>query len=133
MTRVGFTGTRAGMTPTQAAGLRSILELEGVSEFHHGDCIGADAEADAIARELGVPVIVHPPADPKARAFCGLPWEARPPKPYIRRNHDIVMETEVLVAAPRTIDEELRSGTWATIRYALRFGRPVRMLHPKET
>lgn len=36
-----------------------------------------------------------------------------------------------LIAAPRTLEEERRSGTWATIRYAKRCGRPVMILAPE--
>lgn len=42
--RVGFTGTIAGMTESQKAVLRSCLSLVGVTEFHHGDCEGAEAD-----------------------------------------------------------------------------------------
>jgi hypothetical protein len=34
------------------------------------------------------------------------------------------------VAAPRTPIETLRSGTWATVRYARAYGRPVWIVLP---
>jgi hypothetical protein len=60
---------------------------------------------------------VHPPTDDRKRAFCtgnGADWE---PKPYLERNHDIVDETTILIACPNG-EERMRSGTWATVRYA---------------
>lgn len=42
----------------------------------------------------------------------------REPAPYIVRDHAIVDEVQFLIGCPRKDIEELRSGTWATIRYA---------------
>jgi hypothetical protein len=49
---IGFTGTRRGMTVAQRKTLRSLL-LTGSGKLHHGDAIGADAEAHDIAIALG--------------------------------------------------------------------------------
>lgn len=128
-TVVGFTGTQEGMSDYQKRVLRA--SLEGVRELHHGDCIGADAEADAIARELGITVVIHPPSDPKKRAFCAKPgdvvWE---PLPYLERNHDIVDEADVVIGTPKSGVEVLRSGTWATIRYARSRGKRTLVIAP---
>lgn len=131
--RIGFTGTQAGMTEFQQAGLRAFLveqQTQMVESVHHGDCIGSDAEFHALAQELMLPVIVHPPTDSSKRAFClgGIDYRQR--KPYLERNQDIVRESDLIVAAPRTQCEELRSGTWATIRYARKIGRLVIVLWP---
>lgn len=74
------------------------------------------------------------------RAFCyrrkgvggELPIE-REPGPYLWRNHQIVDATSALIAAPFGFEEELRSGTWATVRYARKLGRPVRFFWPDGT
>lgn len=117
--RIGFTGTRDGMSESQKQALR--VALGSASEFHHGDCIGADAEADAIARQLGIAVVIHPPTDSSRRAFCVRPGDVvRAPRPFIERNHAIVDESQQLIAAPKSDVEALRSGTWATVRYARR-------------
>lgn len=104
-------------------------------QFHHGDCLGADSEAHDIAIELRIGIIIiHPPANPYKRAFCFNRHHNRsaviqvPEKDYITRNHDIVNETEVLIVAPRTMVEELRSGTWATFRFAKKLGKPYNLL-----
>ena len=114
--KLGFTGTRKGMTERQSKHLERVLNSFDVVEFHHGDCVGADEEAHSIARSMNIFVVIHPPTDPKHRAWCE-PDEMRDEFPYIERNHNIVDETRHLFAAPGTNHEVLRSGTWATVRY----------------
>lgn len=127
--RIGFTGTSLGITPSQRSALVVLLaDLQPV-EVHFGDCVGADAEAFALVkcRRIG-----HPPTDPRARAFCNYDEELTP-LPYLKRNRAIVDATDCLVATPRTFKEELRSGTWATIRYARKAQRPRYIIWPDGT
>jgi hypothetical protein len=49
--------------------------------------------------------------------------EVREAKPFIKRDHDIVDETEVMLATPVSREEHMRSGTWTTVRYAKKQGR----------
>ena len=51
--KIGFTGSRTGMSDKQKEGLVIKLQEFSFSEFHHGDCKGADEEAHAIVREIG--------------------------------------------------------------------------------
>lgn len=115
--RIGFTGTQSGMNKWQKFRVQEILEQHS-GEFHHVDCVGADEEAGEIAWNLGYRVVLHPPVIGIKRAYTKLFHECREPKPYLERNHDIVDDTQGLVAAPKELEEILRSGTWATIRYA---------------
>lgn len=118
------------MTPHQAAAVSEFLERPDVEELHEGDCVGADAQAAAIALALGdVTIVAHPPTigDHRAYAFA---HEWREPKDYIPRNHDIVDETELLLATPGLSYEEQRSGTWATVRYARNCDRSVVVFWP---
>ena len=125
----GFTGTQIGMTVRQSAELARVLMEEKVDEFHHGDCIGADAQAHEIAYRQGIKIVIHPPTDPRKRAYCRKhDVIVLPEKPYLVRNHDIVDASNFLIAAPKNHHEELRSGTWATIRYARKQNKRVRML-----
>jgi hypothetical protein len=114
----GFTGTQKGMTSKQAATLKMLLMSEDVNVFHHGDCIGADAAADTIAHEIGARVRIHPPLKSDKRAKCEGAEIYYPAKDYIERNHDIVDMANILFATPAEPKEKMRSGTWATIRYA---------------
>lgn len=123
---IGITGTRSGTTLTQlSTGFALIMEQNPVT-IHHGDCVGADAEVDHLARPH-IPVIIHPPLDSKYRAWCG-PTDI-PPKLYHVRNHDIVNETDILFAFPDG-PERNRSGTWSTVRYATITNKPVTIIYP---
>ena len=117
---VGFTGTRNGMTAPQLDSVRRLITeyiIVGPACWHDGDCIGADDEAHEIAEVLGYYTIGHPPASPAFQARNKFD-EMREPKAYLDRDQDIVDECDVLIAAPKQVQETQRSGTWATIRRA---------------
>lgn len=117
------------MNDAQKSMLRDALTGNPVTEFHHGDCIGADSEADAIARSLGIHIVIHPPTNSSKRAFCFQPGDIMwAEQDYLVRNEEIVAVSDFLIAAPKGNVEELRSGTWATIRYARKANKAVLML-----
>lgn len=135
---VGFTGTRNGMAYLQAQAVNrwlerlkqiSSLEMFPYTTFHHGDCLGADTAAHAIAVKLGYRVVIHPPVDQRYRAFM-QGHEVRTADDYLVRNHHIVDESDWMVAAPSTMNEQQRSGTWATIRYAVQQECPIAICYP---
>jgi hypothetical protein len=129
---MGFTGTQVGMTAGQKEELQHVL-MDGVeigfTHFHHGDCVGADEQAHDCAKALGYLIVIHPPLNPSKRAYC-VGYETREPKDYLDRNHDIVEETAVLIAAPKQRFEVQRSGTWATVRYAWQASKRVALVMP---
>lgn len=129
---VGFTGTQRGMTEAQWAALWPLLLARAPGEFHEGDCIGSDAQAAAMARLAGFKVVGHPPLVESKRAFFPAD-EWRPAAPYLERNHNIVDASQEIIATPGEFLEQLRSGTWATIRYARRVGRPCHVILPDGT
>lgn len=90
-----------------------------ITEVHHGDCIGADAAFVEIMRDLcpAAKVISHPPTNPTKRAFVKSDVTMAA-KDYLKRNKEIVANSDLIIAAPKGSKEEIRSGTWATIRYA---------------
>lgn len=118
ITNIGFTGTQQGMSEFQKSIVENFFKaFDGTFEFHHGDCIGADAEAHDIAKYWADGIVIHPPIDESRRAFK-KGNVILPQKPFLKRNQDIVDACDILIACPKTHMEELRSGTWATIRYA---------------
>lgn len=124
----GFTGTSRGMTSQQLSAVGVHLQISG--ELHHGDCIGSDAQAHEIARRLGgLWIIGHVPDRDEKRAFCDFDVTL-PPRSYIERDHNIVDACDFLLATPHGHVEELRSGTWATIRYARKTGKALRIIYP---
>ena len=131
--KLGFTGSRHGMTDAQKTAFAALVRRLGVSEFDHGDCVGSDEESHEIVREVcgsDVFITVHPPLDPKQRAFVNDADEVREPLGYLERDRNIVERTERLVATPNGFAEEQRSGTWYTVRHALKLGHPVTIIYP---
>jgi hypothetical protein len=140
---VSFSGSQSGMTKFQKEELPKILKIKQCTEFAHGDCIGADLEGAMIALECGITVFtIFPPDNYKKRAFFAdekrammhnrifTPYVDRelngkmikvrwmPVEPYLVRNTKLVDYGGALVAAPKEYRFTVRSGTWATIRYA---------------
>ena len=130
---LAFSGTQLGLSAAQHEALSQFLTQSEpwMLEFHHGDCTGADAQAHALVRQIcnDVRIVVHPPSNSAKRAWC-QGGKLLPPKPYLTRNRDIVDACDMLLACPKEQEETLRSGTWATIRYARAVGKTVRILYP---
>lgn len=125
---VGFTGTRQGMTNEQKGTLKiAFIDIEVEKRlveqlfcFRHGDCVGADAEAHDIWRSSFTDldeIWIHPPMDPKYRAFKNGDV-ILDPKGYLDRNDDIVAACHYLIGTPNTMKPKVRGGTWSTIRKA---------------
>lgn len=128
--RVGFTGTQTGMTSEQIQQVDYLLEDSlTTTTAHHGDCIGADDQFHRLAKMSGLKTHGHPPLNPSKRAFCEFD-SIEEEKDYIPRNHDIVDAVDWMIACPANYEEELRSGTWATIRYARKMKRPGHIVWP---
>jgi hypothetical protein len=135
---LGFTGTRQGMTPKQLATVRAVAEryyrTGRLLVVRHGACAGAD-------REFHATVVNQPefhaeptrmfttwlyPSNAEQRTWALAAVAALPPdagfvvktQPPLERNKRIVGGSDLLIAAPRGFTEEVRSGTWATVRYA---------------
>jgi hypothetical protein len=141
--RLGFTGTRDGMTAAQAKAFRALLDKLRPVEFHHGDCIGSDEDAHEIFHKwrrsespavTGIdPVIhVHPPDNDSKRARVKL-YEGdvlHEEQSYHVRNKAIVDAGTLLVATPNSPAEQLKSGTWWTIRAAKKAGTKFKIIRP---
>jgi hypothetical protein len=123
MIKIGFTGTREGMSSKQKEEIKQILQsyLDKGKKIvvNHGDCLGADKDFHDICRSLSSDIVIriYPPSDNKLRAYCKGD-NILETKPYLERNKDIINSCDILLACPKTKEEELRSGTWYTIRYA---------------
>lgn len=132
MTYLGFTGSRAGMTPAQKATVTRLLTELQPKQAHHGDCMGSDADFHELVRATSATVILHPPDDPKDRANC-TGDKVLAVKPYLARNKDIVNSCVVLIAAPDSDVEKVRSGTWSTVRYGRKERKRVLVVVPDGT
>lgn len=129
--KIGFTGTREGMSLAQRQAFVSTIKAiyPSPSQFHHGDCVGADKEAHDLIRALLAKcyIVIHPGNTPWLAAGC-LADVRMHSTDNISRNHDIVDAVDLMLAAPHTDEEQRRSGTWATIRYAKRLHKKLVIL-----
>lgn len=141
--KIGFTGTQAGMTNlqwTRTLFLLRGLEVQADLTVHHGCCLGADADfvricAVALEEERSITIIAHPSnlQDKTSLEAKQSSNSLRPVKDPLVRNHDIVNNVELMIACPKTKTEELRSGTWATIRYARKQKKHLIIIWPDGT
>lgn len=135
--KVGFTGTREGMTESQVTSLEQwVLLHQGWTEFHHGCCIGSDATAVSIFyddRGALFDGVIH--GHPSNLTYLTSEFavqksdDLHSAKPPLERNRDIVTACDVLLACPKGA-EEIRSGTWASVRAARRAGKRVVIFWP---
>lgn len=132
--KLGFTGTRDGMTAKQ---YQTVVHLIGTLKpdvVIHGDCIGADQQfheiIDKIRKFNSVPTIrILPGTVAKKRAHCNGDI-IDPPQPPLARNREIAHLCDKLIACPKESAEQLRSGTWSTIRYARLANKTVYLVIP---
>lgn len=122
ITHLGVTATRKGLLlPQMGVAIKIFRALApDLEAFHHGDCVGGDAELHQLMRKVAdnVWIVGHLPEDSSQRAFCKCDAVTKP-LPYIKRNHAIVEVSQLMLAFPGEYTMRLRgSGTWATIRWA---------------
>jgi hypothetical protein len=126
MMKLGITGTREGMNEHQFELLQQYLTLhycEG-AEFHHGDCVGVDAEAATLAKDIGYRIISHPgPTVDNLRAFVECD-ESHEPASHFKRNRTIVETCDCLIVIPLQNSCQPRGGTWYTASYAKKTNKP---------
>lgn len=140
MITIGFTGTRKGMQREQwntVSRILSILKDELIPSDRvvalHGDCVGADCDFDIIAEGYGFERVCRPCTFENMRARTGA-TEIEKPKPPMQRNRDIVADADVMIACPpNKTPIKSGSGTWATIGFARKAGKPLAIVFPDGT
>ena len=140
MGSIASTGPREGMTRAQVGGVTGLLSVVPPEHrtLREGDCVGCDQIVATTARELncGWWIIGHPgfsrydPGSTKHRAWFPADVTVKP-KEHLARNRDMVKLGLALLATPAgPYVKGAHSGTWYTINYALRIGRPVAVIWP---
>lgn len=137
--RIGFTGPQEGMTNAQVIAVHMLLgdlKTAGAMYANHGLCVGSDVQFHEMARALGYTIVGWPGVTntgqvyQRASVICD---DIMPVKFFLDRNRDIVMASSVLLATPSRKREEVRSGTWATIRHARKVKLPLCLIWPDGT
>jgi predicted Rossmann fold nucleotide-binding protein DprA/Smf involved in DNA uptake len=137
---IGFTGTRFGLTPAQGAALADVVLRPACyyAERHlNGGCRGADREMFAYLLGLDGVIEVLPGsveqaawAEEQRASLLGRRYIIHEVEPYLARDLKIALRCNRLIACPGTATEQLRSGTWATVRYARKAGKPITLVLP---
>lgn len=128
--KVGVTGTRSGMNDEQSRLVRNYLtSRNGITELHHGDCVGVDEQVAILAAEVGIKVVCHPPIKTELRAYHRSD-DFREPLSYFARNRQIVDECDVLLVVPYQNSWQNNGGTWYTHDYAKKTGKPTMVFFP---
>ena len=136
--RLAFTGTRAGMTVPQMEVIEDLLRNRTEWKAHgNGLCLGADTQMFTLVLNLrpdmarkGFPSDI-PTA--QARHYYDQCHELDPIRPPLERNQvmvDWATGGGLLLATPKEKVEQLRSGTWATVRYARKADLPIIFVFP---
>lgn len=129
--KVGVTGTREGMTEKQFEEVVKFFETHHISELHHGDCAGVDAEVAEYATSLGIKTVCHPPISDYLRVFHNS-TEFREKYGYLERDQHIVNETELLLVIPKQTTWQPNGGTWYTHDYAVKLESKILVIWPSE-
>src|SRR5215213_159560 len=109
--------------------------MRGIDQFHHGCCQGSDEFAHRAAKGAEAKLLVlHPPLKRDWEMeytqwdYDNCVWFPR--RDYLPRDRDIVECSKRLLALPKGPEEFRGSGTWYTIRYAVKAQIPVYICHP---
>ena len=131
---LAVTATRDGLTDEQAYIAMQLLDH--ALRLSHGAARGGDSQLHYLAHDRGVPCSIWP-ADNVPSNLSGLDiWDTdviHPAGKALDRNHDIILDGHALAAFPRLMQEELRSGTWAAVRFARKTDRPILIVWPDGT
>jgi len=129
----GFTGTKHGMTRAQIAVTGYLFFTHKISQLHHGCCMGADIQANTLAVLQDIETFGHPSNIANTQRSCELTKVFDPYPPLERDKHIVEAGEHGLIATPKTAVEQIRSGTWSTVRYARQANRPIWIICPDGT
>lgn len=139
--KVGFTGTRVGMTRSQMISFSQVMGQLWPAEFHHGACVGADEDAAVIASSLiPIRIIAHPgvsegsriPERPhRSTKSIEVSNEVRGETSHFERNRNIVCATDLLIACPPSKPLPSSGGTAYTVGYARSAGNRTIVIWPE--
>lgn len=139
---VSFTGTRADMTKAQAGRCMAVLRHLTPAYVCHGGCRGADRTFHrlvALVFGTDVPRHIYPGDNAQLRWALEdgqltereLSVLAIPSDDYLKRDRLMVRLAAYVIATPKGTKEQMRgSGTWASIRYARKLGKPRCIIWP---
>jgi len=135
--KVGFTGSREGMSDSQKKRVKELLEENventpiSLNQFHYGDYIGADDEAHLMAKELKYDTHCHGPKsfDNRKLNHGDINYKETECNFLL-----LVKYTNLLIATPNSIESENeKSGVWCTVRNAKSLNKKIHIIYPDGT
>lgn len=109
-----------------------IAKLPPGTHLFSGGAHGVDTAAAFFALELGLPVVLVVPADLfhnyRLAQNTELADVIEVEGSYMDRNDRLAEEADELIAFPRSPNETVRSGTWATVRRFRKQEKPVKIV-----
>lgn len=121
------------MTFEQKVAVTHVLRLRTPLRVHHGACEGADRDFSTLCRQFPIGQTFWPGSQEQWdwAKFAQSEGDAvEDIRPVLQRNSYIVKSSSALLVTPRRSYEVRRSGTWATVRYARKLGRPILVIWP---
>ncbi|MBK9497244.1 MAG: hypothetical protein IPO08_22550 [Xanthomonadales bacterium] len=128
---VAFSGIRQGGTAGQRDLLRIWLSTVGPRLLHNGAAVGADDVCLELAVQLGIPFELWPSTVVSQSVITRWAPHAavvHPKAEPLVRNRFMVDRADRLIACTLSLEPVQRSGTWSTVRYALKMRVPVLMI-----
>ncbi|MEO5927676.1 MAG: hypothetical protein ABIP96_03330 [Patescibacteria group bacterium] len=89
----------------------------------HGGAPGADTSFDAFCAGIGIRRRLYPAS--KSSSKSSTAEEKMPVEYPLDRNKKIARDCDIMLAAPFEDQEIIRSGTWSTVRYSRKAGKPI--------
>lgn len=135
MTTHAFTGSRQGPTEPQRRAFTAWLATAQPGRMLNGLAIGCDEWALLAAKDHGwelegYPCNIGSQVSTVAVHMVVSHGKYHQSMPPLDRNRLMVGMADRLLAMPAGMEEELRSGTWATIRYARKGQKPITVFWP---
>jgi hypothetical protein len=144
--KIGFTGTRNGMTDAQRSKFQELVLLglsDTPTEFRHGSCKGCDVQAARYLRSIfnewherfgsiatiRIVALPGPDGDP-CQEISGVDDETLPGKTHFARNRDIVNASDLVIGCPPSDGWMNTGGTFYTLDYAIKKGKPTWVIWP---
>ena len=137
---IGVSATRNGLTDKQKEACLSILHhinfKVGISEIHHGDCVGGDVDFAAIAHTMvnRPQIIAHPgiamgEKENTLRANFPHNDTIHPTQTHFARNRTIVNASDVMFILPYS-ENKTGGGTWYTYDFAVKQKKTIIVIFP---
>jgi hypothetical protein len=131
--KISVTATRIGLTTKQSKAAVMLLRKLKPDILIHGAANGGDSELHDLAKLMGINVEVYPAVGVASNVnnlhYVDGDVIHFPAAPLVR-NKTMIDAASITLAFPGEMYEVLRSGTWASIRYARSKGTTLYIIYP---